>query len=349
MSIHPAPALGTGVLDGPEQLHSGVVHEDVEGAELLHATLDGGSTRRFVGDVELDRDGTSPVDLDVADEPVKQRTSLRRQHDHSTVPREAAGGRSPSRISDDAPVTSATATRGDDGTDVRGSEGMTSLSRDRSSTRQALGRGGPDGAPLLCGRVGSVTDVSVHNCLGESLRATPHEKKATAPMNHDSEYTLSPFTESDVAELVVLQRCCWVPEAILNDNLNVPALHETAADVLDWTTTWSTLCLRRGGRLLGAVRARSAPDDAWELGRLMVAPDLEGQGLGRWLLARAEGLAPDSVTRFMLFTGENSMRNIRIYQRAGYELCTPPSDASEHIAGTVFLAKSAAGHAAPSA
>lgn len=33
---------------------------------------------------------------------------------------------------------------------------------------------------------------------------------------------LTPFVESDLAELVVLQRCCWVQEAILNKTLNIP-------------------------------------------------------------------------------------------------------------------------------
>lgn len=158
-------------------------------------------------------------------------------------------------------------------------------------------------------------------------------------MTEDTEYSLAPFVERDVSELVVLQRCCWVPEAIINDNLNIPALHENETDVLDWATTWSTLCLRRGGRLVGAVRARATPEGAWDIGRLMIAPDLEGRGLGRWLLARAEDLAPESVTRFILFTGEKSTRNIRIYQRAGYELRELPQEASDHIPGTVHLAK----------
>ncbi len=151
---------------------------------------------------------------------------------------------------------------------------------------------------------------------------------------------LTPFVESDLAELVVLQRCCWVQEAILNNTLSIPALHESAADVLEWTATWIVLCVRRGGRLVAAVRARAA-GDAWEIGRLMVAPDLAGQGVGRWLLEHAEGLAPATVSRFILFTGHFSTRNIRLYQRAGYQLCEPPPEASGHIQGAVFLAKSA--------
>lgn len=55
------------------------------------------------------------------------------------------------------------------------------------------------------------------------------------------------FVESGLAELVVLQRCCWVQEAILNNTLNIPALHESAVDVLEWTTRWTVLCVRRQG------------------------------------------------------------------------------------------------------
>lgn len=166
-------------------------------------------------------------------------------------------------------------------------------------------------------------------------------------MSRELDYTLKPFTESDAAEVAVLERCCWVPEAVLNDNLNIPALHETVDDVLRWPESWATLCLRRGDRLVGAVRGQSAGDGAWEIGRLMVAPDLASQGLGRWLLGAGEGLAPAETTRFVLFTGVKSNRNIRIYQQAGYEICEPPADISEHIPGTVFLSRPATTQSRP--
>lgn len=154
---------------------------------------------------------------------------------------------------------------------------------------------------------------------------------------------LAPFVEGDLAELVVLQRCCWVQEAILNNTLVIPALHESAAEVLGWTTKWVVLCVRRRGRLVAAVRAR--PDgDSWEIGRLMVAPDLAGQGIGRWLLGRAEGLAPTTVSSFTLYTGRDSIRNIRLYQRAGYHLVEPPAGADGHIQGAVLLVKPTTPH-----
>ncbi|MEU4520841.1 GNAT family N-acetyltransferase [Amycolatopsis sp. NPDC024027] len=141
----------------------------------------------------------------------------------------------------------------------------------------------------------------------------------------------------DCPELLVLQRCCWVQEAVLNDTLDIPALHETLEDVRDWTKTWSVWVLRQDHRLIGAVRAR-LDGDCWELGRLMVAPDLAGRGLGRRLLAHAEAQAPAEARRFALFTGARSTRNIALYQRAGYRLTDAPAPGG-HIAGAVYLEK----------
>ena len=77
--------------------------------------------------------------------------------------------------------------------------------------------------------------------------------------------------------------------------------------------------LRVGGRLVGAVRGRHEGDD-WDIGRIMVAPDLQGRGIGRLLLTAIEQAAPAEVTGYVLFTGARSERNIRMYKKAGYRL-----------------------------
>ena len=41
-------------------------------------------------------------------------------------------------------------------------------------------------------------------------------------------------TASDAAELLVLQRCCWVDEALANETLDIPAFHESLDDVRSW-------------------------------------------------------------------------------------------------------------------
>jgi tRNA (guanine37-N1)-methyltransferase len=130
---------------------------------------------------------------------------------------------------------------------------------------------------------------------------------------------------SDAAELFTLQRACWVQEQQANPGVHIPPLHEDLSDVQSWLEEWTTLVLRSNGRLVGAVRGHLA-GETWDIGRLMVAPDLQGRGIGRLLLDAIELAAPAAATGFVLFTGAGSERNIRIYRKAGYRLLGPDPD-----------------------
>jgi len=149
---------------------------------------------------------------------------------------------------------------------------------------------------------------------------------------------LRPATSADAAELLVLQRCCWVQEALLNDTLAHPALSETLDEVRESIESWDSWVVRHGPRLIGAVRARTV-GDGWEIGRLMVAPDLVGRGLGRFLLAHAEQQAPPEAKQFVLFTGARSERNIALYERAGYRRTEMPFEPTGVFTKAVYLVK----------
>jgi tRNA (guanine37-N1)-methyltransferase len=128
-----------------------------------------------------------------------------------------------------------------------------------------------------------------------------------------------PVRPADVGELYVLQLACWVQEQHDNPGVRIPALHETLDEVRAWAARDTVLVARSAGRLVGAVRG-SLHGDSWEIGRLMVAPDAAGRGLGRSLLGRIEAAAPDGAATYALFTGAGSVRNQRIYRKAGYRL-----------------------------
>ncbi len=139
---------------------------------------------------------------------------------------------------------------------------------------------------------------------------------------------------SDAGELLTLQRACWLQEQQANPGVTIPALQEDLAAVQTWMQEWTTLVLRVGGRLVGAARGRRE-GQTWDVGRVMAAPDLQGRGLGRLLLAAIEAAAPEGVTGYVLFTGAGSERNIRMYQKAGYRLLGE----DEHVPGAVRLTK----------
>ncbi len=143
-----------------------------------------------------------------------------------------------------------------------------------------------------------------------------------------------PAVPADAGELLTLQRACWVQEQQANPEAWVPALHESLDDVRRWLPEWTVLTVRRAGRLVAAARAR-LEGDVWDVGRLMVAPDLQGRGLGRLLLEAIEAAAPEEATTYSLFTGAGSVDNQRFYKRAGYRLRGPDPD----VPGAVRLTK----------
>lgn len=135
----------------------------------------------------------------------------------------------------------------------------------------------------------------------------------------------------DAPEVTVLQRCCWVEEALANDTLAIRALHEQLGEVRGWLADWNVTGLWRDGRLLAMVRARRGGDD-WHIGRLAVVPDLRRRNVGRWMLRTAES-AGTGCTRAVLSTGAASRRNIALYQSEGYQVLPGSPD------GTVRLSK----------
>lgn len=150
---------------------------------------------------------------------------------------------------------------------------------------------------------------------------------------------------ADAAEILTLQRSCWVTEAQLNDALDIPPLVETLDDVRTSLNVWTTVVIRAGERLVGSVRGRlvdepDRPVPTWEIGRLMVVQDLQGRGLGRELLDLAESMAPGAARRLELNTGARSAANIKLYRKAGYRMA---ADGIEAPPGVVRLVKDRSG------
>ena len=139
---------------------------------------------------------------------------------------------------------------------------------------------------------------------------------------------------ADVPELFTLTRACWVQEAQANDTLDIPALVESIDVVRASLDTHRTWVARAGHRLVGSVRTRERGDDLF-ISRLMVAPDLQGRGLGPRLLRLAEDTAPPGTRTFSLVTGARSVDNLRMYRKAGYR----PAPGEPAIPGTIELLK----------
>jgi GNAT superfamily N-acetyltransferase len=109
---------------------------------------------------------------------------------------------------------------------------------------------------------------------------------------------IAPFRPVDAGELLTLHRAAFVTEAQLYGDPRLPAL-----------------VARTGSRAVGSVRTR-LEDGVLRVGRLVVAPDQQGRGIGAALLAAVERAAGAGVHTAALFTGHRSA-GLRLHARAG--------------------------------
>ncbi|WP_411283245.1 tRNA (guanosine(37)-N1)-methyltransferase TrmD [Lapillicoccus sp.] len=212
-------------------------------------------------------------------------------------------------------------------------------------TKPALWRGLKVPPVLLSGDHGAIRDWRHEQRLHRTATRRPDLLHASAALRVTAGESLAgavglelvTAASADAPELLVLQRACWVPEARANASTDLPPLTETLDEVRASFEQWRTWLVRGGGRLVGSVRGRVSPLDptVWESGRLMVAPDLQGRGLGRALLAHAEAAAPSGCATWWINTGARSVHNIRMSKRAGYRQVPGPG----RFPGTVDLTK----------
>jgi tRNA (guanine37-N1)-methyltransferase len=151
----------------------------------------------------------------------------------------------------------------------------------------------------------------------QALRRTRERRPDLLPAAaHDLVVRLA--APRDAGELWTLQRAAYLVEGARHDTFAIPPLTETLDELRDGLTAGTVLVAERAGRLVGSVRGEVREDDVWYIGRLMVAPDLQGQGLGTALMDRVEALAPAGTRVLRLVTGLLSEANLRFYRRRGY-------------------------------
>jgi len=120
----------------------------------------------------------------------------------------------------------------------------------------------------------------------------------------------------DAARILEVQYQAYRQEAALYGGVELPPLLEDIDALKTAMKTHVVLKALADGVILGSVRGRETENTCY-IGRLVVAPDFQGRGLGSALLAAIED-AFAHVHRFELFTGHLSRRNLGLYGRRGY-------------------------------
>ncbi|MFN3949456.1 GNAT family N-acetyltransferase [Microbacterium sp.] len=145
--------------------------------------------------------------------------------------------------------------------------------------------------------------------------------------------TIRPITSDDAGEVLTIQRAAFASEALIYGDPDMPPLTQTLEELSAELVENLGCVAVTGGRLVGAVRAR-LDGDLLLIGRLAIAPDQQGEGLGTLLLAAVEDRGRDAgATQAELFTGALSEANQRLYEREGYRRTETTDD------GEIFYRK----------
>lgn len=148
------------------------------------------------------------------------------------------------------------------------------------------------------------------------------------------EVSIAAMQPSDAGEILTIQRAAFVSEALIYGDPNMPPLVQTLDELKSEMTDAIGWVARIGPRLVGVIRARES-DGLLLIGRIAIAPDLQGYGIGQALLEAAEQHSDAAESE--LFTGSLSEANIRLYERCGYRI----ADRVDNADGTaqVFMRK----------
>ena len=124
--------------------------------------------------------------------------------------------------------------------------------------------------------------------------------------------------KEDLEEIFKLQYLAYQSEAKLFGNMDIPPLKQTIEEVYDEFQKGAILkAVGDGGVIIGSVRAFCDSGTVY-IGKLMVHPSKQGQGIGTQLLLEMEKQYPNQ--RYELFTSTRSEKNIALYQKLGYKI-----------------------------
>lgn len=133
-----------------------------------------------------------------------------------------------------------------------------------------------------------------------------------------SDIEIRPITPADAGEVLTLQRAAFVQEAQIYGSTDMPPLTQTLEELEAELVENLGRVAVDGHRIVGALRAR-LDGELLLIGRIAIAPDQQGRGIGSQLLAAAEQAGKDAGAREAeLFTGSLSEANLRLYEREGY-------------------------------
>jgi GNAT superfamily N-acetyltransferase len=122
---------------------------------------------------------------------------------------------------------------------------------------------------------------------------------------------------ADLRQILELQYLAYQSEAKLLNDFSIPPLKQTIEEInQEYEKGIFLKAVDEKGDIIGSVRAY-VDNNAAYIGKLIVLPKRQGQGIGTEMLNTIEREC--AVARYELFTSDKSIRNIQLYERLGYK------------------------------
>ena len=122
----------------------------------------------------------------------------------------------------------------------------------------------------------------------------------------------------DAREILDLQKLAYQSEAEIYHDDTIPPLTQTLEEITADFRNQVFIKASVDGRIVGSVRGQ-LKQETCSIGRLIVHPDFQNQGIGIRLMDEVEKYFPEAG-RFELFTGHRSERNKYLYRKLGYQV-----------------------------
>ncbi len=124
--------------------------------------------------------------------------------------------------------------------------------------------------------------------------------------------------KTDMPDILLLQQLAFQEIADRYNDQNIAPLLQTLKEITQEFSERIFLKAHIKDLLVGSVRAHQEAETCY-VGRLIVHPSYQNQGIGTLLMKKIESMFKN-VKKFEIFTGKRDKKNIYLYQKLSYNI-----------------------------
>jgi hypothetical protein len=122
---------------------------------------------------------------------------------------------------------------------------------------------------------------------------------------------------ADLETILALQKECYLSEAELHDDFDIPPLKQDLESITDEYNKGVLLKAVIDSSIIGSVRGYALNGTGY-IGKLIVQNGFQNKGIGKLLMSTIESNLA-YCNRYELFTGFKSQKNLYLYNKLGYK------------------------------